>query len=177
MVKDVWAQARETGKTAVAAKTSISRMRKPALLKGALPLSMRNIAGHFSFWQCVNNLFPPAVQRHNRGFDAAFNTCLSAGPVQHEVLRNLEIVRILGGKVEDSKLEISLTQRDREFASKLLANVPATSTLVAVVIGGRQREPPMAAGNYGPEPESTLEAMSHQPAIIVETAKGRSLQA
>src|ERR1035437_1355801 len=80
----------------------------------------------------------PAKQRHNRGFDAAFNACLSAGPVQHEVLRNLEIVRALNGTVEDSKLEISPTHRDREFASKLLANVPATSALVAVGIGGQQ---------------------------------------
>ena len=82
----------------------------------------------------------PAKQRHNRGFDAAFNICLSAGPVQHEVLRNLEIVKALGGKVDNSKLEISLTNRDREFASKLLANVPASSALVAVGIGvGNER--------------------------------------
>ncbi len=60
-----------------------------------------------------------------------------AGPVQHEVLRNLEIVKALGGRVEDSRLEISLTHRDREFASQLLANVPASSTVVAVGIGGR----------------------------------------
>ncbi len=79
----------------------------------------------------------PAKQLHNRGFDAAFDTCLSAGPVQHEVLRNLEIVKALGGKVEDSKLEIRLTQRDRAFASKTLMNVPASSTVVAVGIGGR----------------------------------------
>ena len=39
--------------------------------------------------------------------------------------------------MEDSRLEISLTHRDREFASKLLANVPASSTVVAVGIGGR----------------------------------------
>lgn len=79
----------------------------------------------------------PAKQLHNRGFDAAFDTCLSAGPVQHEVLRNLEIVKALGGKVEDSRLEIRLTQRDRAFASKMLMNVPASSTIVAVGIGGR----------------------------------------
>jgi ADP-heptose:LPS heptosyltransferase len=79
----------------------------------------------------------PAKQLHNRGFDAAFSRCLSAGPVQHEVLRNLEIVKALGGKVEDSRLEISLTQRDRAFASKVLANVAAPSTVVAVGIGGR----------------------------------------
>ncbi len=76
-----------------------------------------------------------AKQRHNHGFDAGFDICLSAGPVQHELLRNLEIVKALGGKVEDISLEIRLTQRDREFASKLLANVPSSSTVVAIGIG------------------------------------------
>ncbi len=76
-------------------------------------------------------------RRHNRGFDAGFDTCLPAGPVQHEVLRNLEIATALGGKVQDSKLEIRLTSRDRDCASKLLAKVPTSSKLVAVGIGGR----------------------------------------
>ena len=46
----------------------------------------------------------PAKQRHNRGFDAAFDTCLAGGPIQHEVLRNLEIVKAMGGSVEDSRV-------------------------------------------------------------------------
>ena len=108
----------------------------------------------------------PAKQRHNRGFDAAFSTCLSAGPVQHEVLRNLEIVRILGGKVEDSKLEISLTQRDREFASKLLANVPATSTLVAVGIGGRSASRRWQLENYAQSLNQLWKERRMQPVII-----------
>jgi ADP-heptose:LPS heptosyltransferase len=108
----------------------------------------------------------PAKQRHNRGFDAAFSTCLSAGPVQHEVLRNLEIVRILGGKVEDSKLEISLTQRDREFASKLLANVPATSTLVAVGIGGRSASRRWPLENYAQSLNQLWKQRRMQPVII-----------
>ena len=103
----------------------------------------------------------PAKQRHNRGFDAAFNTCLSAGPVRHEVLRNLEIVKALGGKVEDSKLEINLTNRDREFATKVLANVPASSTVVAVGIGGRSAWSPMAAGKLCREPGTIGERASH----------------
>jgi heptosyltransferase-2 len=52
-------------------------------------------------------------------------------------LRNLEFVKALGGKVEDSRLEIRLTQRDRAFASKMLMNVAASSTIVVVGIGGR----------------------------------------
>jgi heptosyltransferase-2 len=79
----------------------------------------------------------PMKSRYNRGFDAGFDTCLSAGPVQHEVLRNVEIARALGGKPQDSKLEIRLTPRDREFALELLAKVPTSNKLVAVGIGGR----------------------------------------
>jgi ADP-heptose:LPS heptosyltransferase len=39
--------------------------------------------------------------------------------------------------VENTKLEIRLAQSDREFASKLLASVADSTTLVAVGIGGR----------------------------------------
>ena len=56
----------------------------------------------------------PRKQRLNRGFDAAFSLCLPAGPVQHEVRRNLAVVEALGGAVHDSKLEVRLTERDRE---------------------------------------------------------------
>ncbi len=108
----------------------------------------------------------PAKQRHNRGFDAAFNTCLSTGPVRHEVLRNLEIVRALGGKVEDSKLEINLTHRDREFATKLLANVPASSTVVAVGIGGRSLGRRWPLENYAESLARLEKERRVQPMII-----------
>ncbi len=108
----------------------------------------------------------PAKQRHNRGFDAAFNTCLSAGPVQHEVLRNLETVRALGGKFEDSKLEIGLTHHDREFARKLLANVPATSTLVAVGIGGSTASRRWPLENYAQSLQQLWKERRVQPVII-----------
>ncbi len=107
-----------------------------------------------------------AKQRHNRGFDAAFNTCLSAGPVQHEVLRNLEIIRALGGKVEDGKLEISLTRRDRDFASKLLANIPATSTVVAVGIGGSSASRQWPLENYAQTLTQLWKEHRMQPMII-----------
>jgi ADP-heptose:LPS heptosyltransferase len=108
----------------------------------------------------------PAKQRHNRGFDAAFNTCLSAGPVQHEVLRNLEIVKALGGKVAGSRLEISLTHRDREFASRLLANVPAASTLVAVGIGGRSAGRRWPLENYAESLTRLGKERRVQPVVI-----------
>lgn len=108
----------------------------------------------------------PAKHLHNRGFDAAFNTCLSAGAVQHEVLRNLEIVRALGGKVEDSRLEIRLTQRDRAFASKMLMNVAASSTVVAVGIGGRSPGRRWPVKNYAEALTRLGKERRVQPVII-----------
>jgi ADP-heptose:LPS heptosyltransferase len=77
----------------------------------------------------------PLKQRLNRGFDDAFNICLSAGPVRHEVVRNLMVLEALGGTVGDSRLEIWLTGRDRAFAARLLASVPAATRVIALGIG------------------------------------------
>jgi ADP-heptose:LPS heptosyltransferase len=107
-----------------------------------------------------------AKQQSNRGFDAVFSTCLSAGAIRHEVLRNLEIVKALGGKVEDSRLEITLTHRDREFASKLLANVPVLSKLVAVGIGGRSTSRHWPLENYA-ESLTRLGKEHHVQPVIV----------
>ncbi len=120
----------------------------------------------------------PAKQQHNRGFDAAFNTCLSAGPLRHEALRNLEIVKALGGEVEDSSLEIRLTHGDREFASKLLTNVPASSTVVAVGIGGRSPGRRWPLKNYAETLTRLGKKRCVQPVIICsdeERADARKL--
>jgi ADP-heptose:LPS heptosyltransferase len=108
----------------------------------------------------------PAKLRINRGFDRAFSTCLSAGPVQHEVRRNLEIVKALGGTVENSKLEVRLTHRDREFASKLLASVPTSSEVVAVGIGGRSESRRWPLQNYAETLAQLEEKHRVQPVII-----------
>lgn len=78
-----------------------------------------------------------AKQRINRGFDAAFSTCVQPGPVRHEVLRNLAIVEELGGTSSDEALEIHLTERDRRRAAKLLSPAASSSKVVAVGIGAR----------------------------------------
>ena len=73
----------------------------------------------------------------NRGFDAAFDLAAPPGPVQHEVERNLAIVEALGGKIESRRLDISLTENDRKFASELLTHHDRRRMLVAIGIGGR----------------------------------------
>ena len=77
----------------------------------------------------------PLKQRLNRGFDAGFSVCLPAGPVRHEVVRNLAFVEAFGGTVQDSRLDVRLTGRDREFAATLLANVPASTRVIVLGIG------------------------------------------
>jgi ADP-heptose:LPS heptosyltransferase len=79
----------------------------------------------------------PAKRLINRGFDAAFNTCLPPGPVCHEVLRNLEIAKALGAQIRDENLEIRLTETDRNNVARLLVNVPRTRRLVAIGIGAQ----------------------------------------
>ncbi len=71
----------------------------------------------------------------NRGFDGAYNICLPAGPVRHEILRNRAIAEVLGATALDGRLEIHLTERDRRKAAKVLANMPASTKLIALGIG------------------------------------------
>jgi ADP-heptose:LPS heptosyltransferase len=78
-----------------------------------------------------------AKRRINRGFDAAFDVIVSPGLLRHEVDRNLAIVEVLGGKVEDRRLEIRLTDNDRRFAGELLTHHDGNRMLVGIGIGGR----------------------------------------
>ncbi len=81
----------------------------------------------------------------NAGFDAAYDICLPAGEVCHEVHRNLAIAQSVGANADDDRLEIQITDRDRRHAAKLLTGVPAGAKLVALGIGAHspgRRWPP-----------------------------------
>ena len=77
----------------------------------------------------------PVKQRLNRGFDRAYTLLLPAGPVQHEVLRSLAVAEALGCRIEDRRVEVRLTQLDRQAASRGHASGAAGSKLVALGIG------------------------------------------
>jgi heptosyltransferase-2 len=81
----------------------------------------------------------PEKARLNAGFDGALTLCLPAGPARHEVLRNLALVEALGGTVEDDRLEIHVTERDRAEATRLLAGVVPGRRLIALGIGAASR--------------------------------------
>jgi heptosyltransferase-2 len=74
-------------------------------------------------------------EKVNRGFDSAYDTCLPAGPVQHEVERNLAVALSLGARVEDRQLDILVTAKDREGAAQLLEDVRRGSKPIALGIG------------------------------------------
>ncbi len=78
-----------------------------------------------------------AKRRMNRGFDRAYNVCLPAGAVRHEVLRNLAVAEALGASACDSTLDIRVTEQDRKRAGRLLAKVPGWAKMVALGIGAQ----------------------------------------
>jgi lipopolysaccharide heptosyltransferase II len=76
-------------------------------------------------------------QQFNRLFDQAFDVCLEPGPLGHEVLRNLEIIPVLGGRVHNTALDVHLAQRDREYAEQVLRGTGKDSVLIALGIGAQ----------------------------------------
>lgn len=79
----------------------------------------------------------PAKAKLNPGFDAAFDLILPPGPLQHEVDRNLAVVEALGGRIGSRRLEITVAENDRRFATELLKHRDPNRLLVALGIGGR----------------------------------------
>ena len=89
----------------------------------------------------------PRKAECNRGFDCLLTTAFVHDGLKHEVERNLDLLRLLGARVQDAKLEVWLTQEDRSFAQSLLS--PATRAgrpVVAVAPGANEakREWPLA---------------------------------
>jgi heptosyltransferase-2 len=78
-----------------------------------------------------------AKRKINRGFERAFDLCLSPGGVRHEILRNLAVAEALGATRYDARPEIHVTERDRKRSGRLLAKVPTQAPLVALGIGAQ----------------------------------------
>src|SRR5271157_945951 len=108
----------------------------------------------------------PVKQRLNCGFDAAFSIRLPAGPVRHEVIRNLVVLEALGGTVQDSNLELRLTERDRDFATRLLANLPVSTRLIALGIGAQSVGRRWPLQRYAECVNRLAQQMSVQPIIV-----------
>jgi len=64
----------------------------------------------------------PMKQRMNRDLDSLFTRTLFAHAPKHEVERNLDFLREVGGMVTDDHLELWLSEEDREAARAALAS-------------------------------------------------------
>lgn len=62
----------------------------------------------------------PSKQSANRGFDGLLTDILDERQAEHELLRNLDVLRYLGGTIKDESLEIWLTEEDKAEAARLL---------------------------------------------------------
>ncbi len=114
-----------------------------------------------------------AKRRINRGSDAAFDICLPPGPAQHEVSRNLATLKALGAQAYDSRLEVRLTERDRQAARKLLENVPAGRRLIAIGIGARSPGRRWPLERYAKTVARLSQDGPVQPVIVCSADEGR----
>jgi len=76
-----------------------------------------------------------AHKKHlNGGFDRLLTHALEDNTLKHEVEHNLNVIRLLGGKVQEDQLELWLGEEDEVFANYLLGNkmVDSDSFLVGL---------------------------------------------
>jgi ADP-heptose:LPS heptosyltransferase len=73
----------------------------------------------------------PLKLKQNRGFQGAYNLVLSAGPLQHEVLRNMAIARELGCENRDLRPRLNIAPEQRAAAKAWLGQ-PAAGVRIAL---------------------------------------------
>lgn len=76
----------------------------------------------------------------NRGYDRFLSHAVGESPLRHEVERNLEVIRFLGGEVREKQLEVWLDPEDESFAGRCLAQAgvsPGKERVVGVGPGAR----------------------------------------
>lgn len=66
----------------------------------------------------------PWKKQRNQGFDSLLTDVIPPGKLAHEVEHNLEVIRFLGGKVQNNKLELWTGQSDELWAEKILSALP-----------------------------------------------------
>ena len=84
----------------------------------------------------------------NQGFDRLLTHAIQDSTAKHEVDRNLDLLRFIGGKVRDKHLELWLSEDDRETVRRLLDlnGISPTDLVVALGVGAahRRRRWPLA---------------------------------
>jgi len=77
----------------------------------------------------------------NRGFDMLFTHVLKDSKGEHEVEHNLNIIRALGGTVENENLEAWASEKDKTFAKDLLSSQGVARDDILIAFGPGKRDP------------------------------------
>ena len=71
----------------------------------------------------------------NRGYDQLFTHILEDKTLKHEVEHSLDIIRYLGGAVEDERLQVWLRQEDQAEAESLLQSYKVSPDHLLIALG------------------------------------------
>ncbi|MBW4643788.1 MAG: glycosyltransferase family 9 protein [Goleter apudmare HA4340-LM2] len=89
-------------------------------------------------------------QELNQDYDYLFTHFVAIAEVKHEVERNLDVIKFLGGKVEDDFLECWTSPEDIAFASQVLSinNIDDDHNLVVFAPGASARKRMWPIANF-----------------------------
>lgn len=76
----------------------------------------------------------------NRGYDGFFTRVFETSVVKHEVLRNLDWVKFLGGNIKSDEIELWINNDDRKIARNLFGYKNNVLITVIVSAGNHNRE-------------------------------------
>jgi heptosyltransferase-2 len=115
-------------------------------------------------------------RRFNAGLDRLFTHVLDGVPFSHEVERNLDLIRFLGGTVAEDRLEIWVTGEDQLFADSFLEDhgIHPNDFLVAVAPGARYAKRVWPMANFV-ELGTRLKRNFHTVLIVVGSSEDKPL--
>jgi ADP-heptose:LPS heptosyltransferase len=89
-------------------------------------------------------------RRDNAGLDRLFTHILQGSGLKHEVEHNLEVIRFLGGAVQEDRLELWLSAEDEVFAEETLKarGVRRGDLLIAFGLGAGVRKRMWSLANF-----------------------------
>lgn len=77
----------------------------------------------------------------NRGLDMLFTHVFKNSKREHEVERNLDVIRALGGTIAEENLEIWISEKDKKFAKDLLSSNGVGQNDLLIAFGPGTPEP------------------------------------
>ena len=90
----------------------------------------------------------PAKRRFNKGMDRWMSFSFKASGVEHEVIRNLQFLKALGGEVISEKQELWISESDQVWAQSVLCDWKGKFPIIAVCMGASQKHREWPVENY-----------------------------